>query len=766
MLRHPPRFRSRASFAIVMLFALAACPSVGTDRSEPDPIDFSHGIGCGDDSSSPATPSPNPFIAYTITGGPFARLVRDTLSGEHVGLAGLAVPSRDGRFISVSRGAEHWVLEMGTGTVVPVSVTPAGVYSKYEVVTEYADSISADGRFVAFHHGGADLVEGDTNNEQDVFVRDVEGGSTSRVSVSSSGEQANDESRLPSISADGVVVAFLSEASNLVPGDTNGAEDIFVHDRSTRTTTRIVNVQQRPDPTTGIGGFRTVGLSGDGRSVVFSTALAGLVSNDVDTQQDVFVQDLRSGRTARVSQPTDGGRANGRSYETVGPVSHDGTCIAFISAATNLVPDDRNSGIFVRDMTDGTIRRVSNDPAGIALNPGDSGVAALFPDGDAVAFVARGRTYVRDLAASTTTDAGPADPFLLPHEPRVGCERVRVIERPPTFDARPMGFATGVGYVSLEGDSLGLYSVSSDKVSRVLDAKRAGGVDDIAFRSSSAVTFEVGGGPAGFALCELRLDDGVVREVFRDQQLVSSDWSADGRTIAYMAFTKARLAVFVREEGGSPTKILDLGVWRGNGSVDEDREDRISWSPDGRHLLVGTGHAGARPAIRVIDRAGRLVTPMRFGTLARWVPVGSVIFRDHAQSPEEGGMWRVLDLENGGGPLGIEADTVRPAVSPDGRYVIVDDAGGEPRLFLFDLEMGTQEVLKRGYLDAIWLEPGLVSVIKAQPCERSPFPDPCAHSTAWHPVGSTRFTIDISSGRIASSALRLSRDMDVLYSSG
>ena len=292
---------------------------------------------------------------------------------------------------------------------------------------------------------------------------------------------------------------------------------------------------------------------------------------------------------------------------------------------------------------------------------------------------------------------------------------------------------------------------------------------DVAFRSSGAVTFEIGGGRAGFAVCELRLEDGLVHEVFRDEQLISSDWSADGRMMAYIAFTsdrKPRVAVFVRDAGGAPKKIHDLGIWRGNGGVDEDREDRVSWSPDGRHLLVGTGHAGARPAIRVMDRAGRLVTPMRFGTLARWVPVGSVIFRDHAQSPEEGRVWHVLDLENGAGPLGIEADTVRPAVSPDGRYVIVDDAGGEPRLFLFDLEIGTQEVLKRGYLDAIWLEPGLVSVIKAQPCERSPFPDPCAHSTAWHPVGSTRFTIDISSGRIASSALRLSRDMDVLYSSG
>src|SRR5207249_8340068 len=100
-------------------------------------------------------------------------------------------------------------------------------------------SISADGRFVAFASDATNLVPGDTNGAIDVFVHDRLTGTTERVSVDSAGTQGNNSSAEPSISADGRFVAFDSSATNLVPGDTNGAEDVFVHDSHTDTTERV-----------------------------------------------------------------------------------------------------------------------------------------------------------------------------------------------------------------------------------------------------------------------------------------------------------------------------------------------------------------------------------------------------------------------------------------------------------------------------------------------------------------------------------------------
>src|SRR5213595_159425 len=92
-------------------------------------------------------------------------------------------------------------------------------------------AISADGRFVAFASYASNLVPGDTNGVADVFVHDRQTGTTKRVSVNSAGTQGNGGSGSPAISADGRFVAFSSYATNLVPGDTNGVVDVFVHDR-------------------------------------------------------------------------------------------------------------------------------------------------------------------------------------------------------------------------------------------------------------------------------------------------------------------------------------------------------------------------------------------------------------------------------------------------------------------------------------------------------------------------------------------------------
>ena len=163
---------------------------------------------------------------------------------------------------------------------------------------------------MAFASIASNLVPGDTNGTDDVFVRDLRSGTTERVSVATDGSQGNSYSESPAISADGRYVAFVSGASNLVPGDTNDFEDVFVRDRQSGTTQRV-NVAT--DGTEANDGSFSPAISADGRYVAFESYGSNLVPGDTNDLGDVFVRDLRSGTTQRVSVATDGTQANGDS---------------------------------------------------------------------------------------------------------------------------------------------------------------------------------------------------------------------------------------------------------------------------------------------------------------------------------------------------------------------------------------------------------------------------------------------------------------------
>jgi len=177
-------------------------------------------------------------------------------------------------------------------------------------------ALSPDGRFVAFESLASNLVPGDTNGVSDIFVHDRQTGETTRVSVSTGGVQGNGPSHGEmAISADGRVVAFTSEATNLVPGDTNGIEDIFVHDRQTGVTERVSVAtgggQALWNGQPNIGGSENVTISADGRFVAFESFTNNLVPGDTNGVTDVFVHDRQTGETSRVSVATGGGQASG-----------------------------------------------------------------------------------------------------------------------------------------------------------------------------------------------------------------------------------------------------------------------------------------------------------------------------------------------------------------------------------------------------------------------------------------------------------------------
>jgi Tol biopolymer transport system component len=245
-------------------------------------------------------------------------------------------------------------------------------------------ALSADGRFVAFEDSATNLVPGDTNGFLDIFVRDRATGATTRVSVSSAGAQANGESRYAAISDDGRYVAFQSDATNLSGPDTNQVADVFVHDRLTGQTTRVsVDASGAPGPA--FYSSTLPSISADGRYVAFTSG-APFVPWDVNQRADIYVRDLSTGALTIASVDSAGLQADGNSSSPA--ISADGRSVAFISLATNLRPGGDTNGVndvFVHDLQTGQTTCVSVDSSG-ALGNNQSTGPSISDDGRYVAF--------------------------------------------------------------------------------------------------------------------------------------------------------------------------------------------------------------------------------------------------------------------------------------------------------------------------------------------------------------------------------------------
>ncbi len=256
-------------------------------------------------------------------------------------------------------------------------------------------SVSADGRFVAFMSNATNLVPGDTNAKSDIFVHDRQTDTTELVSVASNGAQGNGSSFESSISADGRLVAFDSQASNLVAGDTNAQIDVFVHDRTTGSTERV---SVSSDGAQGNGSEPSI--STDGRFVAFGSAATNLVAEDTNAKSDVFVRDRTNDTTERVSVATGG--AEGDAGSVAPSISADGRYVAFASGASNFVPSDTNGinpladtpaqllvppdhDVFVHDRQSGTTERVSVASDGAQADESSS-APDISADGRFVAF--------------------------------------------------------------------------------------------------------------------------------------------------------------------------------------------------------------------------------------------------------------------------------------------------------------------------------------------------------------------------------------------
>lgn len=237
-----------------------------------------------------------------------------------------------------------YAYEVATGTLTDLTVSYDG---NFDGGTSTGASVSSDGRYVAFESYSSRLIRHDTNGYKDIFVHDRQDGVNRRVSVATDGTEGNGDSFDASISADGAVVVFSSDAANLVPGDTNAYTDVFARDRANRITTRVsvLNDGTQADAYC----LRPV-CSGDGRFVAFYTWATTLVPLDKNGAADVVFVDRSTGVFETISADCIGRTANARS--SMPAITPDGRFVSFFSGASNL-NDGGFSGdlVYLRDRT-------------------------------------------------------------------------------------------------------------------------------------------------------------------------------------------------------------------------------------------------------------------------------------------------------------------------------------------------------------------------------------------------------------------------------
>ncbi|QDV40832.1 Subtilisin NAT precursor [Stieleria neptunia] len=321
-----------------------------------------------------------PPLALARSGSILGNADSTTSSTSNNGLYTAFVSDADNLVAGDTNSASDiFVFDRLNGTIERVSLNNSGAEGN---ASSTSPSISHDGRYVAFESDANNLVPADTNDTSDIFVYDRSTKTVERVSVDDSGLEGDSFSSNPSIAADGRYISFYSHADNLVSGDSNGVGDVFVYDRIDSEIERV------SVSTTGAEGNARSGwpsLSADGRFVAYESTADNLVAGDTNGRDDIFVYDRLADEVQRVGVDNTGNEANDDSEHV--SISGDGRFITFTSDASDLVPGDDNetSDIFVYDQATGLIERVE---IGQRLGEGYTGSyhPALSADGRYIAF--------------------------------------------------------------------------------------------------------------------------------------------------------------------------------------------------------------------------------------------------------------------------------------------------------------------------------------------------------------------------------------------
>lgn len=564
-------------------------------------------------------------------------------------------------------------------------------------------AISADGRYVVYDSYASNLVPGDTNGAVDVFRYDTQTQTTIRVSVASNGTQANGGSGgRPAISDDGRYIAFSSTAANLVAGDNNNTTDVFRHDTVTGTTIRI---SRASDGTQGNNWSQNPQISADGRYAVYISTASSLVTNDTNAAVDVFRYDATDGATTRVSSNAFGSQANGESTEA--SISADGRYVTFGSGATNLVDGDANGAydIFTKDTQTGAVGRVSISSSGVQGN-GDSTNLAASGDGHRVVFSSAATNLVPG------DSNGQIDLFVADASGEIEVPDPPGVKTPLLISTSTAGdqanATSGEPVASADGRYVAFRSAANNLV-----PGDSNGVADIFLRDTVAetttrVSLSAGGAQA-------------------NQESYDPFISDDGRYVAFLSNasnlvpgdTNSTNDVFVRDTVAETT----VRVSRSSGGTQANGgSSHPSISADGRYVaffsdatnLVPGDTNGERDVFRY-DVVNDSITRVSLTSTGTQANAGSsepelsadgryVAYLSNASNLVPGDSNGSQDLFRYDVVLGtvvrIGPSHSPPAISADGRYVAYSDSGSGA-LRLFDAQTGENRQLVAGTIHSI-----------------------------------------------------------------
>jgi Tol biopolymer transport system component len=643
-------------------------------------------------------------------------------------------------------------------TASPFTPSPAGGSGDSS-----ASFISADSRFVLFLSDANNLVTNDDNGKYvDVFLRDLTNGTTTLVSLNLTGVGGgNGNSISPAASADGRYVVFESDASNLVSNDTNGVSDVFVRDLQSGTTA-LVSVSSN-GPGVGNGPSTSPIISADGRYVAFVSAAGNLVANDTNGVNDAFIRDLQSGTTALVSVNASG-NAGGNDASDSPTMTPDGRWIVFVSKATNLVAAVTNNQgeIYARDLVGGNTVWVGTNVATIMAgvnsqsHPINSYNPVISDDGNYVAFKSIGaaqlvlrhnlQTGATDLVSTNTI--GNTIGFDDPSGPDM------------TADGRFIAYTAQTGPGTLTYSSVYLWDAQT-AANVLVSANLSGTISSNTFSDTPAVSAD--GRFVTFVSDAVDLatnaEAGTYQVYIRDMvsgttKLVSADVnggvsgdtggaiptiSADGRYVAFDSFdgdyvandNNAAFDVFVRDTATDTTDLVSQSTPTlqsltannlssvGANSLSADGRfvaftslaDNIVTNDangnqdvfvgdlqTGTNMLVsvnssGTGTANSFSGNPVVNADGRFVV---FVSSATDLVPGQTnrIDNIYVRDLQSGAIQLVSVSTNG---TGGNAASSAPAISADGRYVaflsqagnlVPNDLNNSVDVFWRDLETG------------------------------------------------------------------------------
>ena len=577
-------------------------------------------------------------------------------------------------------------------------------------------SLSPDGRFVVFTSAANDLVPGGNSVVAlNVFLRDRTGNTTMLVSGNLSGTGGgNGNSMLGQASTNGQFVVFQSDASNLVPNDTNGVTDIFVSDLVARTTT-LVSVSTNGGPANGASTDPVI--TPDGRYVAFISSASNLVPGDTNGIPDVFVRDLIAGTNCLVSVGAFLAPGGPSSIMATPVITRDGRYVAFFSLATNLaraVPSTSTGEVYVRDRLMGTTTWASTNAAAIvSATLGLSGAPAYHPrlsdDGRYVAF-----------KAGATTTAGA----------------VVILQYDSTLAATAVVNTNGIGWSTALDDS---YGPEMTPDGRFIASARHEGALNSGYSSVHVWDTQL-------TLDTLVSDDG--SGVPTNTTSCAPVISPDGQFVAFLSNATNLVSnavvngshVYLRNLPASTTQLVDVDT-NGIGST-ADTLTSLSLSADGRYvafsnpdgslvsldknraedvfvrdLVAGTTEIISQRDATVIPQAADGLSTLSSSSVSadgRWVafasPADDLVPNDTNQEPDV----FVRDMVNGtnvlvsigfaGGPA-LGGGSESPVISTNGRYVVFISAATNlvagpvntnGNVFRRDLQAGTTALVSVG----------------------------------------------------------------------